>query len=57
MLLSAHPGIGAAQVQENTGFPLHIPDPLPVTPLPSERELEILRTEIDPKGIYLGAAA
>jgi len=56
-LLSAHPGVSAEQLRDNTGFPLRIPDPIPVTPLPTERELAILREEIDPKGIYLGAAA
>jgi glutaconate CoA-transferase subunit B len=57
MLLSAHPGVTADQLRENTGFPLRISDPMPVTPLPTDWELKILREEIDPKGIYLGAAA
>jgi glutaconate CoA-transferase subunit B len=57
VLLSAHPGVTAEQLRNNTGFSIRIPDPMPVTPLPTDRELAILREEIDPRGIYLGAAA
>jgi len=38
---------------ENTGFPLQVPDKVPVTPLPTAEELRLLREEIDPKGTHL----
>ena len=52
-VLSLHPGIRLEQLVENTGFPLHIPDDIPTTPLPSAEELRLLREEIDPKGTHL----
>jgi acyl CoA:acetate/3-ketoacid CoA transferase beta subunit len=42
-LVSLHPGVTKEQVQENSSFPIIIPDDAPLTPLPSESELEILR--------------
>ena len=56
MLLSLHPGVTVEDVIANTEMPLHIPDDVPVTPLPSETELRLLREDIDPKGVYLGQA-
>ena len=53
-LLSLHPGVRLEEVVENTGFPLHIPKQVPVTPLPTPEELRLLREEIDPKRAYLG---
>jgi len=50
-----HPGISVAQIQENTGFELTIPDPVPMTEAPTETELEVLRS-IDPQRNFLGAA-
>jgi hypothetical protein len=32
---------------------LHVPDPLPVTPGPTEEQLKLLREEIDPGRVYL----
>jgi acyl CoA:acetate/3-ketoacid CoA transferase beta subunit len=52
-LLSLHPGIRLEDLIENTGFPLHIPNDIPTTPLPSAEELRLLREEIDPKGLHL----
>jgi len=52
-LLSLHPGIRLEELVENTGFPLHIPNDIPTTPLPSAEELRLLREEIDPKGMHL----
>jgi glutaconate CoA-transferase subunit B len=43
---SVHPGHTAAEVQENTGFDLNIPGPVPTTPAPTEEELHTLRTAI-----------
>ena len=37
-----------ADVQERTGFPVILPDhPVRTTPVPTQTELSILRTEID----------
>ncbi len=46
-LVSTHPGMSAAQVQAATGFPLLLPDPVPVTPLPPPDRLRLLR-QLDP---------
>jgi glutaconate CoA-transferase subunit B len=56
MLLSLHPGVSVDDVVESTAFMLEIPDDIPHTPLPSAEELRLLREEIDPKGVYLGAS-
>jgi acyl CoA:acetate/3-ketoacid CoA transferase beta subunit len=52
-VISIHPGVTVEQLLENTGFPLHIPEPTPITPLPTQEELRLLREEIDPHGMYL----
>jgi len=54
MLVSVHPGVTVDQVKANTGFELIIPNKVTTTKLPTEKELKILRTEIDPVGIVLG---
>ena len=54
MIVSIHPGIRVEDVLENTGFPLRVPEKLPVTPLPTPEELRLLREEIDPRRVYLG---
>lgn len=48
---SVHQGIALQQVIDNTGFQLVIPDKLPVTMPPTEEELSLLRTQIDPLGL------
>ncbi len=52
-LLSLHPGVTVKEVVENTGFELIIPEKIPQTPSPTEKELKVLREEIDPAGIVL----
>lgn len=52
-LVSVHPLARVEDVVENTGFPLHVPQEVPITPLPTDEELRLLREEIDPKGVYL----
>jgi acyl CoA:acetate/3-ketoacid CoA transferase beta subunit len=52
-VLSLHPGIRREELIENTGFPLHFPNEVPTTPLPTAEELRLLREEIDPKGVHL----
>jgi glutaconate CoA-transferase subunit B len=55
-LVSLHPGVDLEDVLANTGFPLQVPDVVPLTPLPTAEELRLLRDEIDPKSVYLGQA-
>ncbi len=45
---SIHPGITLEQVQEATGFDLHVPAEVSVTPAPTEDQLSIIR-ELDPQ--------
>jgi glutaconate CoA-transferase subunit B len=45
-LASLHPGVSLDDVQGKTGFPLHVPTPVPTTPAPTEHELELLRGPI-----------
>lgn len=52
-VVSLHPGVHLEELKENTGFPLHIPNRVPTTPIPTAEELRLLREEIDPKGVYL----
>jgi len=44
---SLHPGVTAAQVQENTGFPLHIPTNIPTTAAPTAEQLALIN-QLDP---------
>jgi acyl CoA:acetate/3-ketoacid CoA transferase beta subunit len=50
---SLHPGVSVDQVVEATGFELVIPDPVPVTPVPTASDLEIIAT-FDPTGLRHG---
>ena len=49
-LVSTHPGVTVEQVVDATTFALVIDGDIPTTRLPTEAELEMLRTVIDPKG-------
>jgi len=53
MLVSVHPGVSVKSVQENTGFELIIPSQVPETERPTEQEINVIRNQIDPHGIYL----
>jgi glutaconate CoA-transferase, subunit B len=53
-VLSLHPGVSLERVRSATGFTLEAVDPLPVTDPPTEIELELLRTEVDPHRYLLG---
>jgi glutaconate CoA-transferase subunit B len=55
-LVSLHPVVRLEDVLENTGFRLHVPRNLPQTPLPNSEEIRLLREEIDPNNMYLGAS-
>ncbi len=49
-LRSVHPGVEVAEVVAATGFPLAVPDEVPVTRAPTEEELGLLRGRLDPAG-------
>jgi acyl CoA:acetate/3-ketoacid CoA transferase beta subunit len=49
-LRSVHPGVDVADVAAATGFPLAVPDQVPVTRPPTGEELGLIRTRLDPEG-------
>ena len=49
-LRSLHPGITVEQVQQNTGFPVCVPDDVVTTPAPTAEQLEIIR-RMDPHNL------
>jgi acyl CoA:acetate/3-ketoacid CoA transferase beta subunit len=49
-LRSVHPGVRVADVVAATGFPLAVPDQVPVTRVPTAAELGLIRTRLDPGG-------
>ncbi|MCJ7623575.1 MAG: CoA-transferase subunit beta [Anaerolineaceae bacterium] len=51
---SLHPGVTKADVIDNTDFEMLFVDPLPTTLAPSDEELYILRSEVDPLGKITG---
>ncbi len=53
-VVSLHPGIPLDQVLAATGFELGVRQPLGTTVPPTEAELEILRTEVDPHRYIIG---
>ncbi|MFH1464805.1 MAG: CoA-transferase [Pseudomonadota bacterium] len=53
MLLALNPGVTLEQVQAETGFPLHIAADLGVNEPPTDKELRLLREEIDPDKLYI----
>jgi len=53
VLTALHPGATVEQARLNTGWELKCADTLRFTQEPSEEELQILRVELDPEGIYL----
>jgi acyl CoA:acetate/3-ketoacid CoA transferase beta subunit len=50
-LASVHAGVEVEEVVENTSFALVIDGEIPQTRAPTDRELEIIREVLDPKGI------
>ena len=53
ILTALHPGKTVEQAKENTGWPLKVAASLRTTEPVTEKELNILREELDPTGIYL----
>jgi glutaconate CoA-transferase subunit B len=51
-LLTLHPGVTLDQVRESTGWEMRVSDDLGETPPPTEDELRLIRTELDPQGVY-----
>jgi acyl CoA:acetate/3-ketoacid CoA transferase beta subunit len=49
-LRSVHPGVEAGEVVAATGFPLAVPDEVPVTRAPTATELALIRDRLDPTG-------
>jgi acyl CoA:acetate/3-ketoacid CoA transferase beta subunit len=49
-LRSVHPGVEVAEVLAATGFPLAVPDQVPVTRVPTAAELDLIRARLDPGG-------
>lgn len=54
-LKSVHPGVSVQQVVDRTGFALDIPEVVPETPKPTQEELRLIRTQIDPERKWLNA--
>jgi glutaconate CoA-transferase subunit B len=50
-ICTVHPGYSVADVVANTGFELAIPDQVPTTTEPTDYELHVLRTKVDPDGV------
>lgn len=48
-LAAVHPGSTVIDIEENTGFPLRVPQPVPMTPMPTAKELRLLRTTVREK--------
>jgi glutaconate CoA-transferase subunit B len=51
-LLTMHPGVTLEQVRENMGWDPKIAEDLGETPPPTDEELRLIRTELDPSGMY-----
>ena len=49
-LNSVHPGVTVSQVVQNTGFELIVPNKVPETLPPTDKELSIIRDKIDLSG-------
>jgi glutaconate CoA-transferase subunit B len=52
-LFSYHPGVTLDEVKQNTGWELKTSPDVRETESPTSEELEILRKDLDPQGIFL----
>ena len=50
-LRSVHPGVTVEEVIEATGFDLVVPADVGATRLPTPKELDLIRTVLDPRGL------
>ncbi len=48
-LCSVHPGVSVDDVRDATGFELSIPDHVPTTRSPTDDEMDVLNTHVDPE--------
>jgi glutaconate CoA-transferase subunit B len=53
-LAEYYPGVTIQRITENTGFKMEVSKALEAVP-PSDEELRILRTEVDPQRLILGS--
>jgi glutaconate CoA-transferase subunit B len=53
-LVSLHPGVTVAQVQEATGFPLYLPETIAETPAPTAAQMALL-ARLDPHNLRASA--
>lgn len=53
VLTQLHPGVTLGQVRENTAWDLEVADDLHETEPPTSAELDMLRHDLDPEGIYV----
>jgi glutaconate CoA-transferase subunit B len=51
-LLTVHPGVAIDDVRANMGWDPRLAEPVGETPSPSEEELRLIRSELDPEGVY-----
>ena len=51
-LLTVHPGVTVDDVRANMGWEPRVSDSLGQTPPPTEDELRLIRTQLDPQGMY-----
>lgn len=52
-IMSIHPGVTKREVLNNMSWRPIVPRKIPITKAPTSKELKILRTVVDPKGVYL----
>jgi glutaconate CoA-transferase subunit B len=53
VLLAVHPGVTVDDARAATGWDLKVAGDLQVTPDPTAEELELIRNELDPDGVYV----
>jgi len=57
VLTQLYPGMSLEQARSSVGWPLRAHDPLETCAPPTTRDIDLLRNELDPKRLFLGAAA
>jgi len=57
VLTQLYPDVSVEQVRASVGWPLRAREPLAMCAPPTARDIDLLRNELDPKRLFLGAAA
>jgi glutaconate CoA-transferase subunit B len=57
VLTQLYPDVAFEQVRASVGWPLRAREPLGKCAPPTARDIDLLRNELDPKRLFLGAAA